>query len=100
MPSKRKAPARRAPPPDPSSHLARLKRIKGQVEGIQRMFEDRRAGPEILVQIAAARAAMRSLEATMLRDHFEQFVRRGARKPGANDPRLDSLLTLFQRLAN
>jgi len=36
----------------------RLHRIEGQVRGIQRMIDDRRPLPDILVQVAAVRAAL------------------------------------------
>ena len=38
--------------------LIRLKRVRGQVEGVMRMYEERRDCLEILTQIAAAREAL------------------------------------------
>lgn len=103
MASQRKAATRRKPPapahPDHSAQLARLKRIKGQIEGIQRMIEDRRYCPEILVQTSAARAALRSLEVTILREHVGHCVKHAPRDPGGLDAKLTELLAIFQRLS-
>ncbi len=48
---------------------ARLRRIEGQVKGIERMYEDGRPCPEILDQVAAARGALDELAFLILDDH-------------------------------
>lgn len=48
---------------------ARLRRIEGQVRGIERMYDDGRPCPEILDQVAAARGALDELGLLMLDDH-------------------------------
>ena len=48
---------------------ARLRRIEGQVKGIERMYDDGRPCPEILDQVAAARGALDELGLLMLDDH-------------------------------
>jgi CsoR family transcriptional regulator, copper-sensing transcriptional repressor len=102
MTKKREAAPRRKPTPparpDHSAQLARLKRIKGQIEGIQRMIEDRRYCPEILIQTSAARAALRSLEVAILRDHVSHCVKHALREPGGPDAKLNELLVIFQKL--
>jgi CsoR family transcriptional regulator, copper-sensing transcriptional repressor len=102
MAKKVKTTARRKskPPkrPDPSAQLARLKRIRGQLEGIQRMIEGRRDCPEILVQTSAARAALRSLEIAILRDHIGHGIRQALREPGGTNAKLQELLAVFHKL--
>jgi DNA-binding FrmR family transcriptional regulator len=102
MTRKRKAVVRRKSPPathpDHTAQLTRLKRIKGQIEGIQRMIEDHRYCPEILIQTSAARAALRSLEVSILRDHVGHCVKHALREPGGPDAKLNELLTIFQKL--
>ena len=39
----------------------RLRRVEGQVRGIERMIDEGRACPDILTQVAAARAALASV---------------------------------------
>ena len=52
----------------------RLKRIEGQVRGIARMIEEDRYCIDILTQIRAVRAALRSVEDEVLKDHVEHCV--------------------------
>ena len=52
----------------------RVKRIAGQVSGIQRMLDDRRYCVDILNQIAAVRSALDALGVEVLTRHLETCV--------------------------
>lgn len=52
----------------------RLKRISGQVAGIQRMLDDGRYCVDILTQVAALRAALDQFGVLMLSTHLEGCV--------------------------
>lgn len=52
-----------------STQLPRLKRIEGQVRGIQQMIENERDCVEIAHQINAVIAALRRVQGDMVRDH-------------------------------
>ena len=52
----------------------RLKRIAGQVAGIQRMVEEDRYCVDILAQIAAVRSALDSVGVELLTDHVSSCV--------------------------
>lgn len=54
--------------------LKRLNRIRGQIEAVQRMIAEGRYCPDILVQIKAARAALQSLERSILETHLHGCV--------------------------
>lgn len=54
--------------------VSRVKRIGGQVAGIERMLEDRRYCVDILNQIAAVRSALDSLGIELLTRHLENCV--------------------------
>ena len=43
---------------DPARLMHRLRRLEGQVRGIQRMVEERRDCHEIITQLAAVRSAV------------------------------------------
>lgn len=60
---------------DHSAELKRLSRIKGQVEGVERMINERRYCPEIVQQIKAIRAALKSLEASVVEGHMRHCVK-------------------------
>ncbi len=51
--------------------LRRLKRIKGQMGGIERMIADRRYCIDVVMQIAAAEAALHRVAEIVLRNHIE-----------------------------
>lgn len=54
--------------------LARLRRIGGQLSGVQRMIEDGRSCTEILVQIAAMRAALVESSKVLLAGHVAHEI--------------------------
>jgi DNA-binding FrmR family transcriptional regulator len=62
----------------------RLNRIEGQVRGIARMVEEDRYCIDILTQIRAIQAALRGVEAEILKDHVEHCVE-GAIASGDGD---------------
>jgi CsoR family transcriptional regulator, copper-sensing transcriptional repressor len=53
---------------------SRLRRIAGQVGGIQRMLDEGRSTGEVLMQIAAAQAALQETAKTLLRGHVVQRI--------------------------
>jgi DNA-binding FrmR family transcriptional regulator len=52
----------------------RLKRIAGQVAGLQKMVEDDRYCVDVLTQLAAVRSAFDALGLVLLTDHVEHCV--------------------------
>lgn len=52
----------------------RLSRIEGQVRGIARMVDDDRYCIDVITQISAVRAALKRVEAEVLRDHVAHCV--------------------------
>ena len=53
---------------------ARLRRIEGQVRGIEKMVEDDRYCIDVLTQVNATRAALESVALRLLADHTEHCV--------------------------
>ena len=51
--------------------MLRLRRAEGQVRGIQKMVEEERYCPDILVQISAVHESLRSIERMLLRNHLQ-----------------------------
>jgi CsoR family transcriptional regulator, copper-sensing transcriptional repressor len=58
-------------PVDHTKQLPRLRRIEGQVRGLQKMIEDGRDCIEVAHQINAVIAALRRVQGDMLREHLE-----------------------------
>ncbi|MFQ6070295.1 MAG: metal-sensitive transcriptional regulator [Candidatus Aminicenantales bacterium] len=55
--------------------LIRLKRIEGQVRGIQRMIEEKRYCIDILTQLSSIVGAIKSVEERILQRHLKGCVR-------------------------
>ena len=54
--------------------LKRLARIEGHVRGIKRMVEEDTPCPDVLVQIAAVRAALNNVGQIILEDHLRSCM--------------------------
>ncbi len=52
----------------------RLNRIIGQLNGVKAMLDDNRYCGDVLVQLAAAESAVRSVSSKLLQDHLETCV--------------------------
>lgn len=61
-------------PHDHSTELNRLSRIKGQIDGVDKMIRENRYCPDIAIQIKAIRSALRSLEANIVESHIKHCV--------------------------
>lgn len=76
--------------------LNRLKRIEGQVRGIQAMLEDNAYCNDILIQSAAVNAAMNAFNRDLLASHIHHCVTRDIR--AGKDEIVDELVTTLQKL--
>ena len=76
--------------------MNRLKRIEGQVRGIQGMLENDAYCTDILIQVSAVNAALNSFNKALLSNHLHTCVADNIR--AGNDDVLDELVVLFQKL--
>ena len=74
----------------------RLKRIEGQVRGIQKMLENDAYCPDILMQSAAVNAAINAFNRDLLAQHIHTCVVRDIRS--GEDSAADELANLVQRM--
>jgi CsoR family transcriptional regulator, copper-sensing transcriptional repressor len=81
---------------------ARLKRIAGQVAGIQRMVDADRYCVDVLLQIAAVRAALDQVGKVILGGHVETCVAQAfaSGKPRERREKMDELLEVFSRFGS
>jgi DNA-binding FrmR family transcriptional regulator len=81
-----------------AGNLRRLRRIEGQVRGLQKMVEDDRYCPDIIMQIASVQEALRGVGRQLLRNHLKHCasvaIRRG---PEHADRTYDELLDVVYR---
>ena len=68
--------------PDKENYLRRLRRIEGQVRGLQKMVEDDKYCIDILTQVSAATKALQSVALGLLEDHLGHCVTEAAAEGG------------------
>ena len=81
--------------------LARLKRIEGQVRGLQRMVAEERYCPEVMEQISAVHESLRGVGQLLLRNHLQHCATDALRSgnSGAAARTYDELTDLFYKHA-
>jgi DNA-binding FrmR family transcriptional regulator len=72
--------------------LKRLKRIEGQVRGLQNMIEEERYCIDILTQVSATRAALDAVALGVMEDHVRHCLREGG------DEKVVELMGAVERL--
>ncbi|HEY4688032.1 MAG TPA: metal-sensitive transcriptional regulator [Anaerolineae bacterium] len=76
--------------------LKRLKRLEGQVRGVQRMLDEERDCREILQQLAAIRAAAQQTSLALIREHASACLLKSADAASPQEV-LDSLLSVLEK---
>ena len=76
--------------------IHRLNRIEGQIRGIKGMVEKDAYCPDILIQVAAANAALKSFNKVLLANHIRTCVAEDIR--AGKDEVIDELVTTLQKL--
>ena len=82
---------------DKEAIQARLRRIEGQVRGIQKMVDEDRYCIDVLTQVNAVRAALESVALQLLADHTEHCVAEAIRS-GEGAQRVRELNEAVERL--
>jgi CsoR family transcriptional regulator, copper-sensing transcriptional repressor len=82
---------------DKRSIQTRLRRIEGQVRGIQKMVDEDRYCIDVLTQVNATRAALESVALQLLADHTEHCVAEAVRS-GSGSKKIRELNEAVERL--
>ncbi|MEM0965380.1 MAG: metal-sensitive transcriptional regulator [Verrucomicrobiota bacterium] len=82
--------------PDYQNQLSRVRRIAGQVRGIERMIGEQEECTAILTQVIAARGALKSLAEVLISEHVSHCVE-GASSAEDSERHLKELLTVLKR---
>ena len=93
---------RKAVAVDPSLKAAngkRLRRIEGQVRGIQKMVEEDRYCPDIMVQLSAVQEALRTVGRALMRNHLKHCAAHAIAQgsPEQSEAVYDELLELIYK---
>ena len=85
--------------PDHADNLVALRRIEGQVRGIQRMIEDGKYCIDILTQTHAIKGALSRIEEKILEKHFRHCVTDAVKGASEKEKqqKLDEILKLIHQ---
>ena len=78
----------------------RLKRIEGQVRGLQKMVEDDRYCADILTQVSSVQEALRAVSRELMRNHLKHCATHAFKQGEAEaEAMYDELVELFHKHA-
>ena len=81
-----------------TANLKRLRRIEGQVRGLQRMVEEERYCADILTQISSVHEALRSVARELMRNHLKHCASSAIRADdAAAEAMYDELVELMYK---
>lgn len=81
-----------------AANLRRLRRIEGQVRGLQKMVEDERYCADIVTQIASVQEALRGVGRQLMRNHLKHCASAAIRQgEGPAEDMYDELLELVYK---
>jgi DNA-binding FrmR family transcriptional regulator len=90
---------RKVKPADPdikARNVVRLRRIEGQVRGLQKMIDDDRYCADILTQISSVQEALRAVSRELMRNHLKHCATGAIRTGGEQaDEMYDELIDLM-----
>ena len=79
--------------------VVRLRRVKGQIEGIEKMIEADADCSDVLMQVVSVRQALKSFSEEMIESHMHECIENAAtRSEGRREIR--ALLDLLKRYAS
>jgi DNA-binding FrmR family transcriptional regulator len=76
---------------DKTAVIKRLRRVEGQIKGIQKMVEEEKFCGDILIQVSAARAALNSVGGLILENYIKNCLKDQLEGEG-NEETLDKLV--------
>jgi DNA-binding FrmR family transcriptional regulator len=76
--------------------VVRLRRIKGQIEGIEKMVEADTDSSDVLMQVVSARRALKSFSEEVIESQLRAYVESAGNKSEGRQ-NLRSLLTVLER---
>jgi DNA-binding FrmR family transcriptional regulator len=84
-----------------ASNLRRLRRLEGQIRGLQRMVEEDRYCSDILTQVSSVQEALRSVARALMRNHLSHCATQAIRSGSVEERQAmyDELLELIYKNA-
>ena len=76
-------------------HITRLRRIGGQINGIERMLDEGRSCIDVLNQLISVRKALKGLTEAIIHEHLEHCI--DPKTPKTAETDLSELMTVLKR---
>ncbi len=77
--------------------LSRLRKIEGQIRGVQRMVSEDVYCVDVLTQISAVISGMEKVAVRLLREHMKGCVADAIRTKGKTDDKIDEVVKVVER---
>ena len=82
---------------DKKSLLTRLKKIEGQIKGIERMVEEDRYCVDVLYQLSSVTAASQKVAAIIMKDHIKGCVREALTRDEHSEEYINELVSIVEQ---
>ncbi len=76
--------------------IVRLRKIRGQIEAIEKMVEAEADRSDVLMQVVAARRALKSFSEEVIESHLRECIQSASQRPEGHHS-LRSRLTVLER---
>jgi DNA-binding FrmR family transcriptional regulator len=85
--------------PSHTQHIGKLNRVSGQVEAVKRMIEEGQYCVDIMVQIRAARSALKAIELAVLETHMKSCLHSAAccHEAENRDTQVEEIMALLKK---
>jgi DNA-binding FrmR family transcriptional regulator len=77
--------------------LSRLRKVEGQIRGIQRMVSEDAYCVDVLTQISAVVSGVEKVALRVLREHMQGCVSEAVRSKDKTDEKLDEVIKVVER---
>ncbi|MEG6615077.1 metal-sensitive transcriptional regulator [Peptococcaceae bacterium 1198_IL3148] len=79
--------------------ISRLKRIEGQVRGVQKMIDENRDCGDIVIQLGAIKAAVNRVGFTVLACHLGSSIKENLENNGDFSDCMDEFMTVLKKFS-
>ncbi|MGO1369996.1 MAG: metal-sensitive transcriptional regulator [Senegalia sp. (in: firmicutes)] len=82
------------------SSITRLRKIEGQIKGIQKMIEEDKYCEDILVQITAAKSALNKVGGIILENYTKNCIKRDSSDEKDSEESIQKLINIIMKYNN
>ncbi len=75
----------------------RLRRIEGQIKGLQKMIEEKKQCSDVLIQVSAVRSAVNKVGTMIFETHFRECLEQALEDEGNFEEFINQFTTLMDR---